>query len=245
MLLQALAFLGPRTFLNVRGNTITEVRTFGAGRADAELSGFAFAAGGEGHFVAWDIGGKGELFDAAGKACGALAVNPSSAAFTRELVVVASESAVTVFNLKSRKQLARREMRATGAVAVTGERVAVGTDSGVVVMRLPDLTPLSALPAAPVKVPPKAPKAKPAPKTKAAPPSALRTKLEALGVTSMGGAVTDAQLAKARKTLGHAVPKELAALWRDVDGFCFHDTAGGVNGLREFLETKTIFGDTA
>ncbi len=234
---EALAFLGPRTFLNVRGNTITEVRTVGVGHSDAELSGFSFASGGEGHFVAWPIGERGELFDAHGKERGPLAVNPSSAAFTRELAVVVSEEAVSVFNLDSRKQLARREVGGTGALAVNGERVAVGTNTGVVVLSLPGLEPLSALPAPPVKTPP--PREKPAPKPKPARPSALRTKLEALGVTSMGGAVADAQLAKARKTLGHAVPKELAALWRDVDGFCFRDTAGGVNGLRDFLETSS------
>lgn len=235
---EALAFLGPRTFLNVRGNTIVEVCTLGAGRSDAELHGFTFAAGGEGHFVAWEIGGKGKLFDATGKARGELDAKPMSVAFTKQLVVVCAEDAVSVFELTSRKQLARQALRGTGTLAVSATRVAVGTGNELVLLSLPDLNPLSALPAPPPVAKVKPAVAKPAPKTKSK-PSALRTKLEALGATSLGGNVSDAQLAKAKKKLGHAVPKELVAVWRDVDGFCIHDSAGGVNGLSAFLETSS------
>jgi hypothetical protein len=70
-------------------------------------------------------------------------------------------------------------------------------------------------------------------------PSGLRKQLEELGATDLGGSVTEAQLAAAKKKLGHAVPKALAAVWRDVDGFCIHSTAGGVNGLKALLETTS------
>ena len=235
---EALAFLGPRTVLNVRGNTIVEVSTLG-GQRDAELHGFNFAAGAEGHFLAWTVGGEANVFDAKGEARGKLALTPMAAAFSQGLLVVASEEAVAVFDVKSRKQRARVAVRSSGMLAVGAGRVAIGTNEAIVLLSFPELKPLSALPKPPA--PPKikavsAPKVK---KQKPAKPSALRTRLEQLGATSLGGAVTEARLAAARKKLGKPVFEPLATVWRDVDGFCIHESAGGLNGLRALLETSS------
>lgn len=236
---EALAFLGPRTLLNVHGNTTAEVLTLGAGRSSANLGG-TFAAGGEGHFITWSIGGDdAKLFDTTGKALGTLPFKLQSAAFSKDLVVVASEDEVAVFGLKSRKESARLKLRGSGLLALGTDRVAVGTNEGLVMLSFPALEPLSALPRPLPAAKQKAPATVKAKKPRVHRPSALRTQLEKLGATPLGGSVTEAELTRAKQKLGHAVPRELAALWRDVDGFCIHDRAGGVNGLRAFLETSS------